>query len=55
MSDLTFIVKIEAAGEVRDAEGNLISNTEAVGERVMTAAELDEAGIPRPDHPNEEK
>lgn len=48
MADARFLVKIVATGEVRDADGNLLSTPEFVGEQEMTEAELRAAGLEPP-------
>lgn len=50
-----FEVKIAATGEVRDADGTLISSEPIEATHHLTAAQLDELGIPHPPHPDEEK
>lgn len=46
---LKFQVKVHATGEVRDADGNLVSSEpfEAVAE--LTKAELEQLGLPTPE------
>ena len=46
-------IKVEAMGEVRDADGNLISREPIVATQQVTAEQLEELGIPHPHHPEE--
>lgn len=52
--DMKFQVKVVASGEVRDAEGNLISSEPVEATMVLTEDELKELGLPVPDkeHPS---
>lgn len=52
---LMFEIKVEATGEVRDAEGNLVSSEPYVGTKMVTAEQLREMGLPVPAHPDEEE
>lgn len=54
MGDLKFEVKVTATGEVRDADGNLISSEPIETTMVLTGDELDQLGIPHPPHPEEQ-
>lgn len=51
---LLFKVKVTAMGEVRDAEGNLISSTPVEGSMQLTADQLAELDLPVPSHPDQE-
>lgn len=51
---LLFEVKVTAMGEVRDAEGNLISSTPVEGSMELTAEQLVELDLPVPPHPDQE-
>lgn len=56
MGELKFLVEVTATGEVRDADGNLISQAPVVFEpRELTAAQLIEMGLPVSPHPDQEK
>lgn len=50
---LRFEIKVTADGEVRDAQGNLISSEPVEATMVVTGEELDALGIPRPTPPQE--
>ena len=54
MGELRFEVKVEATGEVRDADGNLISKEPVEAIMHLTAAELKQLGLPVPPHPEED-
>lgn len=45
---MKFVVKIEATGEVRDKDGNLISSTPVESTQIVTAEELKALGIEPP-------
>ncbi|MBT9255368.1 hypothetical protein KMZ30_07255 [Phycicoccus sp. KQZ13P-1] len=47
-----FEVRVTATGEVRDADGALISSTPVEAVLHLTEQELDELGIPHPVHPD---
>jgi hypothetical protein len=50
MSDqLKFQVKVLAAGEVRDADGNLVSSEPFEAVTVLTKDELEQLGLPTPE------
>lgn len=51
---LLFEVKVTAMGEVRDAEGNLVSSTPVEGTMELTADQLTELDLPVPPHPDQE-
>lgn len=45
-----FIINVQATGEVRDKDGNLISSTPVTGQSVpLTGAQLEQLGIPIPE------
>lgn len=47
-----FEVRVTANGEVRDADGRLISSTPVEAVLHLTEQELEEMGIPHPVHPD---
>lgn len=50
MEQLRFEVKVSAMGEVRDAEGNLVSSEPVEATLTLTEAELLELGLVPPTH-----
>jgi hypothetical protein len=45
-----YIINVEATGEVRDKDGNLLSSTPVTGQSIpLTGAQLQELGIPIPE------
>lgn len=55
MGDLRFQIKVTATGEVRDADGNLISPATAESVEEVTESELVERGFTIPHRINKEK
>jgi hypothetical protein len=55
MENLMYRVEVVASGEVRDKDGNLVNNVDAVGAHELSADQLREMGLPVPPHPDEEK
>jgi hypothetical protein len=52
MSEMKFEIKVVATGEVRDADGNLLSSTPVEQTAIVTEDELRELGLPVPEKEN---